>query len=122
MLENTLLSVKYIVEANKLLSPDKNILLLEVLKQYDKDEYIYPGVIISKLDITSEDTYKLLKVLEINDIISKSFEIYCTKCDQFNRKIYDSFEDIPDEIYCNNCLNLIDPIEDTIVIYKVLVK
>jgi hypothetical protein len=58
-------------------------------------------------------------MLEISKIVAKSFEVYCHECKKFKGKIYDSFSDIPDEMYCDNCPNRLDPIEDTIVIYRV---
>lgn len=120
MLEGTLIKINETIKKESLLSANQIVLLDKFLVTYKKDDYIYPGALIAKLKIESLLAYKVLRKLEKAKFIRKSFEIYCCDCGEFQGKIYDYFSEIPDKMYCNQCLKRLDPIDDVIIIYKVI--
>lgn len=122
MLENTLKKIEQKIVENNILENTQVELLIDFLKNYEIGQYIYPGMIINKLKITSLIAYKVLSSMEANGFISKSYEEYCSRCGKVNGKIYDSFGDIPEKMYCKFCGDRLDAIEDTVVIYKVEVN
>lgn len=122
MLENTLKTIEQKIAENNILENREIELLVDFLRDYEIGQYIYPGMIISKLKITSLIAYNVLNNMEKNGFISKSYEEYCSRCGKVNGNIYDSFADIPDKMYCKFCGDRLDPIDDTVVIYKVEVN
>lgn len=111
---------KNLLEKGILNSNDKIERLESLLKIYSVGDYIYPGILIAELDIDAVECYKILSLLEEMKIVDKSFEEYCRECKKVNGKIHDSFADIPEEIYCKFCGRQLDPIDDVIVIYRVI--
>lgn len=120
MSQGILMDIEQLVKKMKSINDEKVKILIQFLAGFNRNEYIYPGALISKLDITSEVAYKILRELETNNYVSKSYEVYCKECSIFKGTIYDFFADIPDEIYCPQCLKRLDPINDTIVIYRIV--
>ncbi|HFD2064454.1 TPA: hypothetical protein ACF2DS_000148 [Clostridium perfringens] len=94
--------------------------LKSLLEIYSVGNYLYPGILIAQLDISAIECYKILSLLEEMKIVEKSFEEYCRECKKVNGKIHDSFAEIPEEIYCKFCGRQLDPIDDVIVIYRVI--
>lgn len=119
MLENTLKIIEQKIVKNNILDKREVELLVDFLRNYEVGQYIYPGMIISKLKITSAIAYNVLTNMEDSGFISKSYEEYCSRCGKVNGNIYDSFGDIPEKMYCKFCGDRLDPINDTVVIYKV---
>ncbi|MGL5068097.1 MAG: hypothetical protein ACRC6T_09830 [Sarcina sp.] len=84
-----------------------------------KGEYIYPRIFKRKFDIDMKTSYEILNVLVEKKIIKLAFEIYCD-CNKFQNDVYDSLNDIPNNLACEYCGKDIDIKKDLIVIYKVL--
>lgn len=120
MLQNILLDIENLIKNSNLINKEEIEKFLSFIKWFNKGEYIYPGALIANLDISTETAYQLLRLLEKNNITSKSFEVYCHACREFKGKIFDSFSDVPDEMYCSDCGKKLDPINDTIVIYRII--
>ncbi|BDU92652.1 hypothetical protein SNUCP_21690 [Clostridium perfringens A] len=121
MLEIILEKVQEKLIEKKILNNNEKLEELKsLLEIYSVGNYLYPGILIAQLDISAIECYKILSLLEEMKIVEKSFEEYCRECKKVNGKIHDSFAEIPEEIYCKFCGRQLDPIDDVIVIYRVI--
>lgn len=120
MLPNILLEIEKTVKDTSLLSSDQLDKFLVLLKRYKKGEWLYPGVLIRKLDIPSSKTYKLLDILKDIGILEVNYELYCHKCNSFKGPIYETFSQMPNELFCEGCEAELTPLVNSIVIYKVI--
>lgn len=93
--------------------------LLNILKLYKSGTWIYPGVLARKTKISIKETYKLLNELEEADIVSSYFEIICSKCSKTIGNVYKGINDIPEEVDCENCGDVISGLDNAFLIYKV---
>ncbi|HCW53410.1 MAG TPA: hypothetical protein DG753_06675 [Clostridium sp.] len=84
-----------------------------------KGTSLYPRAIGRKFNIDMAKVYEILNQLVKNNILSLSFEIYCNDCDKFQNHVYDSLNEIPNDITCEYCGKNIDFNKDIIVVYKV---
>lgn len=119
MLQDTLLIIKKIVKESNLLTELEIDEFLKLMKFYDKDDNVYPGVIMANLNISGDKTYKLLEILKNNSILRNAYEVYCHKCNQFQGQIYESFYQIPDKMFCRECNEALTFENNIIVLYRV---
>lgn len=94
--------------------------LSKLLKFWRKGSIIYPGMLKSKLHISIKETYDILEYMLKEGFLERNFEIYCSECNKFKGKIVRSLTDIPEDCCCEFCNHEIDPITDTIAIYRVI--
>ena len=92
--------------------------ILEFIKSF-KGTILYPIVIKRKFKIDIRNTYIILNELVKNDLLTIAYEIYCSECDKSQNDIYDSLNEIPENIYCEHCGKDIDIMKDAIVVFKV---
>lgn len=92
--------------------------ILEFIKSF-KGTLLYPIVIKRKFKIDMISTYIILNELVKNDLLTIAYEIYCSECDKFQNDIYDSLNEIPENISCEYCGKDIDIMKDAIVVFKV---
>ncbi|WP_179874624.1 response regulator [Bacillus toyonensis] len=107
--------------SKKNINPNAIQKLINTLKFYDKGNIIYPGLIIRKLNIKMSEAYNLLDEIEKTKIIKRNFEIYCNKCQRYTGEIYESLNDIPDNLICDTCDRELSLFNNIIVVYKVMV-
>jgi hypothetical protein len=94
---------------------------LGLLSRYKRGHIIHPGVFIRRLNITMKQVYKLLDEVKSLEIIEQNFEVYCYKCNKYTGDLYKTISQIPDDLICENCEEELNPLENTIVVYSVLV-
>lgn len=82
---------------------------------------VYPGVLIRNLGISQTQAYKVLDLLKELGLLELNYELYCHECSQFKGPIYETIGQIPEELDCECCGDKLNPLENTIVIYKVIV-
>ena len=92
--------------------------ILEFIKSF-KGTILYPIVIKRKFKIDIRNTYIILNELVKNDLLTIAYEIYCSECDKFQNDIYDSLNEIPENISCKYCSKDINIMKDAIVVFKV---
>lgn len=120
MLENTLCNViENLTKRNKLSNYQIKQLKLQV-KHWEKNTIIYPGMFKAKLNISIECAYNILEFLVSQKILERNYEIYCKNCKKFKGIILRSPSEYKDEMYCDFCNNELAPLEDSIVIYRVI--
>ncbi|MFB5249627.1 hypothetical protein ACE38F_04405 [Bacillus mycoides] len=122
MLPNILLKIEEKLKGTSLLSGDQLDRFLVLLKRYKKGEWLYPGVLIRKLDIPSSKAYKLLDILKDIGILEVNYELYCHRCNTFEGTIYETFSQMPNDLSCEGegCEAELIPLVNSIVIYKVI--
>lgn len=103
----------------KTLSAIQREKLIRLFKLYKPATWIYPGVLARKTKVSIKDIYLILDELEKLHIVTAYFEIICCECNRTIGNVYKSINDIPDKVYCENCGNEIDGINNTFLIYKV---
>lgn len=120
MLQNILLKIELSISESGLLESSKMAAFIELFKRYNKGNWVYPGVIMRHLNISSEETYKLLEFLKHKGILETNYELYCHSCNTFKSKVYGTFSQIPNELYCYECDSELSIIDNIVVIYKVI--
>ncbi|MEK4908372.1 hypothetical protein CHH62_17060 [Niallia circulans] len=123
MLPNTLSTIKTNI-LDKKLNEKKSEKLIEILKRFEpkRNRYIYPGLIIRKLGISTKETYNILNEIEKLNYIEKVYEVFCPNCKQSTGEIYTSLNDIPDETFCEECNYDFKTLEGVILIYRVIAE
>ncbi|WP_215599067.1 hypothetical protein [Bacillus mycoides] len=104
------------------ISEKKIEVLLNLLSLYKIDDIIYPGLLIRKLNLKMNEVYIILETIESLNIIERNFEVYCSTGKKSTGAIYRTIRDIPSDLLCEECGKEIDPMEDTIIVYRMLVK
>lgn len=120
MLPDILSKIELWIKENELLQSEKTNALISLLKHYKKNEWIYPGVLIRKLNISAKEAYHVLEFLKSKQILETNYEIYCRSCSQFKGKIYSTFSQVPEKSYCYECNTELLGMDSVIVIYKVI--
>ncbi|MEI4801290.1 hypothetical protein WAZ07_08105 [Bacillus sp. FJAT-51639] len=121
MLPNILLKIEEKLKENSLLSDSQLDKFMLLLKRYKKGEWLYPGVLIRKLNITSSNAYKLLDSLKDIGVLEVNYELYCHTCNTFEGTIYETFSQVPNDLHCEGCGIELKPLVNSIVIYKVII-
>ena len=67
------------------------------------------------------EIYGALEVIKELGIIRPHYEIYCRSCRKFTGISYETINKMPEYVECEDCEITLDPISDSIVIYKVIV-
>ncbi|WP_157998454.1 response regulator [Desulfosporosinus sp. OT] len=106
--------------SSQILSKGNSAKFIELIQRYNKGELVYPGVLIRKLGISQTQAYKVLDMLKEQGILEINYEVYCHECSQFKGPIYETFGKIPEELDCECCGVKLDPLNNSIVIYKMI--
>lgn len=99
---------------------DKQINFISFFKRFKLNSWIYPGVIKRKVNIPISDVYFLLNELEKYGILKSYFEVVCHECNKVEGEIYESIDDIPEFVVCENCDREIIAIKNAFMIFKVI--
>lgn len=107
----------------KTINPKRVDIIINQLKTYNIGDIIYPGALIRRANLNMKNVYILLESIESIGFIERNFEIFCPKCKRYTGDVYETLNKIPDELICGECESElgIDPLDNTIVVYKVLV-
>jgi len=97
-------------------------IFLKILPLYNKDDIIYPGTLIRQLNINMKQAYQLLELLESMGVLERNFEIYCSGCNKYTGAVYRTIKEVPDDLLCEECEKEINPLEDTIIVYRMLIE
>lgn len=120
MLETTLLNIiEILTKRNNLKKIQVKQLELQ-MKHWQKNTIIYPGMFKSKLFISIESAYDILEFLVSQKILERNYEIYCKNCNKFKGIILRTPSEYKSNMYCDFCNNELAPLEDSIVIYRVI--
>ena len=119
MLESTLLNVIESLKIKHKLTAYQERKLTNYMRYWKEDDYIYPGVLKSKLNISIKETYEILEYIKSLGILENVFEVYCKSCSKSKGLYLKSLTDMPEDLSCDFCNHEFNVLEDTIVLYKV---
>jgi|GEM_PF-432718 len=122
MLSNTLINILRLIHPLHILSDEQEKILKELLSHYKKDMWLYPGVIKSKVNLTIENTYRIMRELTEHGYIEEYYELYCGNCHKSTGRYYKTLSELPDEYECENCGYHEVPIENAALVYKVIIN
>lgn len=106
----------------KILKNDFDSSLIEIIKFlliYKKGDYIYPSVIKEKFGFDNHCIYKLLSILEQEKLVKMYYEAFCYKCNK-SIKMFDTFAEIDDSFFCDNCEDALCIENNIKIVYKVV--
>ena len=122
MLETTLCNIIEILTVRENLNNYQVNQLKNQVKQWKKDKIIYPGMFKSKLNINISKAYDILEFLKSQKILERNYEVYCKECHRFKGVIIRTPSEYKQvNMYCDFCNNELVPLDDSIVIYRVIV-
>lgn len=119
MLQDILITVKETLQKSAILNEYQIDQLIKNAKWWENGDRVYPGTIMAKINSDVNTTYDILDIIKQIGILEVNYEIYCSKCDRFKGKVYSALNQIPKELTCD-CNHIIEPFNDTIVIYRVV--
>ena len=122
MLLSTLENIKILINSNEIIPDKKTPVLLDVLSHYKKDQWLYPGVIIRKVNISMSDTFKLLHTLCKHGFLELNYELHCPICQETVESYFKTFNSIPKTYECEECSRDFNALENSYMIYKVIVE
>lgn len=100
-------------------SQSKSNQILDFFRNYRTGQWIYPGVLKRQLNITIEDAYKMMSLLEECGAVESWYEYCCGNCQHVLGAVQ-RFNELPDTFECEFCGNIVSTVENTIKIYKVI--
>ncbi|WP_252225470.1 hypothetical protein [Clostridium sp. ZBS2] len=120
MLENTLSIVIENLKIKHNLTDYQIKQLSKSMKFWKTGDYIYPGHIKSKLNISIISAYEILETIKLMGILDNVYEVYCRKCSKSKGVFLDTLTDIKEDLCCDFCNYKFDALKDTITLYKVI--
>lgn len=98
---------------------ESNKELIEFLKKFKKDEFIYPSVIKRKFNLEDKQIYNILKLLEDENILKLYYEVFCGYCSK-SLKLYEYYSELEKTIFCDDCEEESITLNNIKIIYKVV--
>ena len=117
---NISMKIEEALSKNFLLDDIKKQEILKFLLKYKVGHFLYASVLTRKFKLPPREVYLFLKELEKNEIVKSYYQIYCKTCDKKVHGLYETINEIPEIIECNECGEEISGIENSYVIYKVV--
>lgn len=122
MLENTLSIVIENLKSKHNLKDYQVKQLSRNMKFWKRGDYIYPGHIKSKLNISIIAAYEILETIKSMGILDNVYEVYCRNCSKSKGIFLDTLTDIKEDLSCDFCNHEFNSLEDTIALYKVIIN
>lgn len=94
---------------------------LSLIQAYKEGQYIYPGVIMRHLNTDMQNAYEALETIKELGFIGTTYEVYCHSCNRFPGYSFETISQLPEYLECEECFRELNPLEDSIVVYKVLI-
>lgn len=118
MLSNIFVRTRPLLEEKKYpINIDK---FIEFMGRYSSNAWVYPAVLRRELKIDMKMVYQLLEVCRELGLLKQYLELYCPNCQRYSGYRYETLSDLPEEIECQQCGDLIeDTVHYAIVIYRV---
>lgn len=121
MLQGILSNVKMNLENKLNLNNNRIELLIDFMKTWKKNDIIYPSQVKSLLLLDYDEVYKILNIIKDLGILEYNYEVYCSKCEKFvDTYLLDSLNQFPENLYCDLGKHKLNPLDDVILIFKVI--
>lgn len=119
MLQTTLSMLETLLQSSQLNKTEVEK-FLKVYSHYKVGKWIYPGAMYRMTNISIVKIYGALNILEQKKMVKSYFEIICEECKRTTTQIYESFDNIPQHYFCDNCGHKGNTVDGAILIYKVI--
>lgn len=98
---------------------DKQIsLLTDFINSVNKDDVVRPSYLVQLLHIKMEESYEILAFLQQNKKLSVVTQYHCNNCNAWQKKIFHTIGEIPEEVICENCKNQLHFKNDCYVLFE----
>ena len=94
--------------------------LMEYFIALSINDYIYPGMLKSKAHVDIKTIYTILENLKSDGFLQIIYELYCSQCSKSKGIFIECLSDFNADICCDFCDKNLNPLDDTIVLYKVI--
>ncbi|MCY8990375.1 hypothetical protein [Bacillus atrophaeus] len=93
---------------------------LELFSRYKKGQLIYPGAFIRKTYLSMSVVYKILEDISSSGVLERNFEVFCPSCSRYTGGLFSTLKDIPEELECDECETPLNFLDNSLVVYKVV--
>ena len=118
MLSNTLSIIETTIH-NKLNNAVDVPSILDYLRHYHKNMWIYPGALKRRFSLELSEVYDFLSELERQKILKSYYELYCSQC-QKSMGTVELFNELPEFFECELCHAQLPTLENVVLVYKVI--
>ena len=94
--------------------------LFDFFEVKEVGDFIYPGVLKSRINVDIVDVYRLLEILKDEHFLTPLFEIYCSSCHKTTGKFITTLSEYAGPEECEHCSNQINIFTDSIVLYRII--
>ncbi|MCY8514599.1 hypothetical protein [Bacillus atrophaeus] len=120
MSPDILLKVKDKLTNNFKLTDKQTTDFLELFSRYKKGQLIYPGAFIRKTYLSMSVVYKILEDISSSGVLERNFEVFCPSCSRYTGGLFSTLKDIPEELECDECETPLNFLDNSLVVYKVV--
>lgn len=121
MPSNIFASIKPLLEEKNFNIDIDYDVIIEFLGHYSCNDWIYPDAMHRALLLDVRTVYEILDICMDQRMLEQYLQIYCPYCQRYTGRQYKTLGDIPQEMGCIHCDNIITkPREHAIIIYKVI--
>lgn len=92
---------------------------VNLFSKYKIGTYIYPSVIKRETKLDIDEIYYILTELEKQNFLKSYYEVVCSTCNQ-SYELYEVLNQVPKELVCENCEEIINPIKTAKIVFKVI--
>ena len=122
MLSDTLANIKMMLSEHQMLTDTEISSVCDVLRMYRPGMWLYPGVIARKVPLSVEKTYAITDLLTQKGYIKPYYELYCNNCQKATGTIFETLNEMPEEFECELCHATMTAIQNSILVFKVVVE
>ena len=121
MSSDTLVNIKELLCKLQILTDSELTAICDLLRMYRIGMWLYPGVIARRIPLTIDKTYAVVDTLAENNYIKPYYELYCNNCQKATGIVFETLGEMPQEFECEICHATMISIQNSILVYKVVV-
>lgn len=121
MSSDTLVNIKELLCKLQILTDSELTAICDLLRMYRIGMWLYPGVIVRRIPLTIDKTYAVVDTLAENNYIKPYYELYCNNCQKATGIVFETLGEMPQEFECEICHATMISIQNSILVYKVVV-
>ena len=92
--------------------------VLEFINNYKPGTFVYPRVIKRHFNIDTLKAYEVLEVLSDKNVLKRVYQIECSNCGTIDDTVYETLNQIDEDVFCSSCRKDFHILEDVILYYK----
>lgn len=122
MLSDTLANIRTTLNEHPLLTSTEVSSVCDLLRIYRTGMWLYPGVIARRASLSIENTYALTDLLTQMGYIKPYYELYCNNCQKATGMVFETLNEMPEIFECELCHSSMVSIQNSILVFKVIVE